>query len=272
MDGDGVAQLFHEDADGNDGFNIEPLLDDGLQEPLQNPIGPVVQQNQVQLSAGNYVDSFDPMSEDSTLDVVIKVTAINDIGVSKTGVPVATILGKIADGRLIQIKAWRGLATTMVTSCRINRIFSVDFLRAATIHKNYNGGDFSFEMIASSRTDFVDFGETNENPEEIHSIVLDDISNYVGKRISVRPYIQVPPKMKHDLQIGTVVHGTTKCIIEYRGEALNLVRGQRVEIIGRYRLPSSIIAVSISALPERLTLNDPLLFLTSTPSRRRMLP
>ncbi|KAI6180316.1 hypothetical protein M3Y98_00706900 [Aphelenchoides besseyi] len=91
-------------------------------------------------------------------------------------------------------------------------------------------------------------------------------------RGAVQPYIQIPPKIKHDLQIGTVVHGTTTCIIEYHGEALNLVRGQRVEIIGRYRLPSSIIALCVSALPEHLTPKDPLLLLTSTPPRRRMLP
>ncbi|KAI6185421.1 hypothetical protein M3Y98_00021500 [Aphelenchoides besseyi] len=107
-------------------------------------------------------------------------------------------------------------------------------------------------MIASSRTNFVDFGQTNEDFEEIHSIVLDNISNYVSKRICNGATVH-PSSAQNELQIGTVVHGTTKCIIEYRREALNLVRGQCVEIIGHYCLPSSIIAVSVKALPERLT-------------------
>ncbi|KAI6185287.1 hypothetical protein M3Y98_00006400 [Aphelenchoides besseyi] len=175
--------------------------------------------------------------------VKVTVNVIRADGIKKpiNGIPVTVILGSLADGRSIQIKAWREMASQLANPCRLDRKITIDFLRCTSVKKSFNNGDFLYELTLSSRSEVIDHSPAEKTQRDAKEVTLDDLPNAIGEDIVTTAFIQKVQRSKNGVRLGTVVNGSSMCTIEMQDMQVPMIRGQQVRIYGRSRLPGTLM-------------------------------
>ncbi|KAI6192502.1 hypothetical protein M3Y96_01257600 [Aphelenchoides besseyi] len=222
----------------NEGNNIPPVNGDGTIPPL---------------TSTGYMEQVDTTTGLEAVEVTINVIRADGVKKTINGIPVAVILGSLADGRSIQIKAWREMANQLATPCRLDRKISIDFLRCTPVNKSFNNGDFLYELTLSSRSEIIDHGPAETTQRDAKEVTLDDLPNAIGEDIVTTAFVQKVPRSKNGVHLGRVVHGSSMCMIEMQVMEVPMVTGQQVRIYGRFRLPGTIMV-------SRYEVNEKMMF------------
>ncbi|KAI6212676.1 hypothetical protein M3Y94_00054400 [Aphelenchoides besseyi] len=178
-------KLIEDNVNANAAINVGELLKPAPPALLvQMPNGPP-------LSATEFVQSFDPLNNDNTLEVTLNITRVANVARSATGLPVSTILVTTADGHVIQVKGWRDQAHNTTNQCRVDRKMTIDFLRCQSVTSNFNDGQFLCELVASTRTEFSDLGVALTVSDLPIKTTLNEINTHLGRQIDAEINVDV---------------------------------------------------------------------------------
>ena len=99
---------------------------------------------------------------------------------TKSGFDIANALVAVADNQLVQIKAWRVFAPTLVRQLALGHRVSIMNVRRVNTTRNFNSGTIDFELQWTSASEIVDL-DVEEKTDDASLIKIGDSATTLGR-------------------------------------------------------------------------------------------